>query len=347
VTLKRDGRNMTGVHAARATGPPDGYPDGFLDDYDALRHGAGARLVERDVIALSGPDARSYLQGQCSQDTDALAVGGSADALVLGPQGKVDALVRVTRTGDDDFVLDVEGGFGAALAERLERFKLRVKVTIDTLDWRCVAVRGPQSAPLAPARDGSGVTVPGVQVAPAFSWNGVEGFDLLGEGPEIPAGVRPCSVEAWEAVGVEAGIPVMGSELDERTIPAEADLLERCVSFTKGCYTGQELVARLDARGNKVARHLRGVVLDPSAGLSAGATRGATVERDGKTVGTITSAAWSPSTGGVVALAYVHRAVAPGDRVEVHPPDPSDAAAAPSHAATVQALPLEPPGHAG
>ena len=111
------------------------------------------------------------------------------------------------------------------------------------------------------------------------------------------------SPDAYEAVRIEAGVPAMGAELTERTIPAETGIVDRTVSFTKGCYTGQELVARIDSRGGHVPRHLRGVV------LSAPAPVGATVEIDGKNVGALTSVARRPA--GAVALAYVGRDVAP------------------------------------
>ena len=283
--------------------------DAFAEDYAALRRGAGAVLLRRDALWVAGPDAASYLQGQVSQDVDALATGASADALLLSPQGKLDALVRVGRAGDDEFTVDVDGGYGDAVAARLARFKLRVKVDVGPLPWRCVAVRGPDAAvpPVAPTRPdrAAGALF-------AYSWNGVSGFDVLGDDPVAPAGVRVCSQAAWEAVRVEAGIPAMGSELDERTIPAEAGLNDRAVSFTKGCYTGQELVARLDARGNRVARLLRGLVL-AGDGVDPGALVGAAVVAEGRDVGVVTSAARSPALHAVVALAYVHRStVVPG-----------------------------------
>jgi len=103
---------------------------------------AFATVVERDVVRVSGPDAATYLQGQVSQDVAGLVVGESAWTFVLQPQGKVDAWFRATRTAEDVFVLDVDAGWGEVLVRRLERFKLRVKVTIETLDWQCVAVRG-------------------------------------------------------------------------------------------------------------------------------------------------------------------------------------------------------------
>jgi folate-binding protein YgfZ len=278
------------------------------EDYRALRHGLGAFWLERDVVAMRGPDAVEYLQGQCSQDVVALGVGECADALLLSPQGKVDALVRVTRIGDEEMVLDVDGGYGAAVAARLERFKLRVKAEIGRLEWRCLALRGPAAAGVEGA--------PGTLALP-FAWGGVSGIDLLGADPQTPAGARACLPEAWEAVRVEAGIPRMAAEIDDRTIPAEAGLLQRCVSFEKGCYTGQELVARLDARGNRVARLLRGIVFDAPADVSPEAVHGADVLVGDKTVGTVTSAAWSPGLGTLVGLAYLHRRVEPPASVEV------------------------------
>ena len=92
--------------------------------------------VPRDAVLISGPDAETYLQGQLSQDVTALAVGGSAWTFLLQPTGKVDVFGRVTRRAADVFLLDVEGGYGAALVERLQRFLLRTKATIAPLPWR-------------------------------------------------------------------------------------------------------------------------------------------------------------------------------------------------------------------
>ena len=320
-------------------------PTTLDEDYAALRHGAGAVSLQRDVLAVSGADAVEFIQGQVSQDISALAVGESTDALVLTPQGKLDALVRIGRLGTEALCLDVEAGFGEAMATRLARFKLRVKVAIEPLAWHCVALRGPlvEMPVVATGSPGDAPSSP-PSMSYAFSWNGVTGVDVLGEEPAVPSGVRPCTFEAWESVRIEAGIPAMGAELDERTIAAEADLLERAVSFTKGCYTGQELVARLDARGNKVARHLRGLVLGPSdADATPGALVGAAVVVDGRSVGAVTSAAHSPALGRTVGLAYVHRSVTVPSALTVAPAglaDSGDGGTAPMLDAEVRALPL-------
>ncbi|MGO9456338.1 MAG: YgfZ/GcvT domain-containing protein [Acidimicrobiales bacterium] len=282
-------------------------PDGALaEDYAALRQGWAARRVERDAVALAGPDAADYLQGQCSQDVAALGVGETADTLLLEPDGKLTALVRVVRTAGDRFVLDTDHGYRAAVAARLARFRLRAKVEIEEVpadEWGCVALRGPL-VPRLHEVDGAWVVV--------FDWNGVTGVDLLGPVADTaaPAETRWCGAAAWEALRVEAGIPAMGRELDERTIAPEAGLVGRTVSFTKGCYTGQELIARLDARGNKVARRLCGVVLTGPESASPGGLDGAAlVAVDGREVGRVTSSAWCPGLSAPAGLAYLHRSV--------------------------------------
>lgn len=320
---------MTDAWAAVVT--PSGPAPELAADDAALRHGVGAMALPRDVLEVRGRDAVAYLQGQCSQDVAALAEGASADALLLSPQGRLDALVRVTRVAEDGFVVDVDGGFGDAVLSRLLRFRLRVAVEVTLLPWRGVALRGPQAPELLPELAGAS----GVALALPWSWHGLEGVDLLGEAPAVPAGVRWCTTPAWEALRVEAGVPVMGAELDERTIAAEAGLVARTVSFTKGCYTGQELVARLDARGSNVARRLRGVVV--TGPLPAGHVVppvGTPLQVGGKAVGMLTSVAWSPALGLPVALAYLHRSVEPPCPVELHVPDgsPSGAVAVPAEA---------------
>jgi tRNA-modifying protein YgfZ len=254
--------------------------------------------LDRDVVRVAGPDAIGYLQGQVSQDVEALAPGASAWSLVLQPQGRVDAWVRISRVGDAAAVLDLDAGFGPALVARLNRFKLRVKVEVEPLPWRCMAVRGPAATPGPPGPD---------EVVVAADWPLVGGWDRLGPDPAPPAGVPAADAGAYEVRRIEAGLPRMGAELTERTIPAEAGIVEASASFTKGCYTGQELVARIDSRGGHVPRRLRGVRLDAGAPVP---TPGTEVEVAGQPVGTITSAARHPD-GHVVALAYLTRAVVP------------------------------------
>ncbi len=317
---------------------------GLDEGYSALRDGFAALRLERDVVRVAGPDAQSYLQGQTSQDVAKLGDGDWAWALVLQPQGKLDAFVRVSRRGPDEFLLDSDAGMGPALVARLGRFKLRTKVDIDQLAWQVVAVRGtgrPGTArpelPASPSEAGAlGGGAPGAAATAAgafewavpFEWGGLAGYDLFGPIVDMPLGATPVDAAAYEAVRVEAGFPRHGDELDERTIPAEAGLVEASVSFTKGCYTGQELVARIDSRGSNVPRRLRGLLLSGPAEAGARLVDLATIGEPvapaapeapgsaGKEVGRLTSVARSPRLGWV-ALGYVGRSVELGATLAV------------------------------
>jgi folate-binding protein YgfZ len=276
-------------------------PVDLAGDYNAFRHEAGAVWLPRDFVVVDGPDALSWLQGQLSQDVD-MPTGHSTWALLLQPQGKMVALLRVLRQAGQRFVLETDEGFGPAVIDRLDRFKIRIKATVEPLAWKCLAVRGPLAHD---ALDGAAGTVV------VADWPGLPGADLVGEAPERPDGVRLCSLDAYEVVRVEAGIPAMGKELDDSTIPAEAGVVERTVSFTKGCYTGQELVARIDSRGGNVPRKLHGVVMGGDVHPPAGAHL---ASEGGKDVGRLTSVVASPVRPATLALAYVGRAVtAPAD----------------------------------
>ena len=277
--------------------------------------GVFAVWVPRDVVRVAGPDARSFLQGQLSQDVDAVAVGGSAWSLILQPQGKVDAFVRVAKLADDELTLDTDGGWGDRVVERLQRFKLRVKADIDLLDWRCLALRG-EGASLA-ALESSVAPASGADTLLVLdaTWHGRPGVDVLGAAPTVPEGVAVAGLGAFELERIEMGMPKMGTELDERTIPAEAGVVDASVSFTKGCYTGQELVARIDSRGGNVPRHLRRIAISGAAPPPGSTLHDGT----GKEVGVLTSVA---ATGaGAVALAYVGRAVEVPADLEVRAPD--------------------------
>ena len=236
--------------------------------------------ILRDVVSIAGPDAGSFLQGQVSQDLDSIPAGGAAWALVLQPQGKVDSFVRITASEEGTFVLDLDRGFGPALVERLERFKLRVKATIVDLGSRTATV-DPDAGEDA-------------------------GLAVIGPVDAASAGEADPGWEAvWNATRVRLGIPALGYELTADTIPEEAGVVGVAVSFTKGCYTGQELVARIDSRGRNVPRRLRRI-------RAAGQLQpGEELVIDGAVVGTVTSAA------GADALAYVGRAIAPPAQARV------------------------------
>src|SRR5439155_432239 len=166
-------------------------------DYLAMRREVGAVWLPRDFVRVTGPEAESFLQGQLSQDLAGMEPGTARLSFLLQPQGKVDALVRVTWMSDDELVLDVDSGWGEAVVARLERFKLRTKADIERVEWRCLALRGPRAHEMA---EGHPRLV--------NDWPGLSGVDQVG--PErvvrVPAGVRVCDIQAYEAVRIEAGV---------------------------------------------------------------------------------------------------------------------------------------------
>jgi tRNA-modifying protein YgfZ len=268
--------------------------------YEQAKQSVVAIHHSRDALLISGPDAKSYLQGQLSQDIDNLVVGQTTWSFVLQPHGKVDALVRVSLF-EDGYLVDVDAGFGALVKERLERFKLRMKLEITQLSWSVLALRGPSSG------DYKNLGTYAVDAG----WGGSSGVDLFGPSIEIPAGVPVADAGLLEVLRIEAGTPAMGADLNDKTIPAELGINNLAVSFTKGCYTGQELVARIDARGNKVPRNLSGVIIDSKDDDELWRNASISVTRNGQTkvVASLTSAAYSPGLDCVVGLALVKREV--------------------------------------
>lgn len=268
----------------------------------AFTTGAGGAWIERDVVDVVGPDATEYLQGQVSQNVETLSEGASRWTLLLQPQGKIDAHLRLSRLGVDRFLLDVEAGHGERVLARLQRFKLRVDCDISLSTRSTLAVRGPgaaegpQALGIEPAADA---------VVVDALWPDVDGFDVIGQPVGDTGSVTMGSVAALDGLRIRLGLPAMGAELDESTIPAAAGIVDAAVDFTKGCYVGQELVARIDSRGSNTPTHLRSVRVDAGP---AGPTSGAPVLVDGEEVGALTSVTGSPEDGWH-GLAYIKRAV--------------------------------------
>lgn len=320
---------LTGAHVvddlgARVAGD---YGDPAAE-YEALRGAAG--LVDRSAraaVVVTGPDARSFLQSLVSQDVDPLADGEGARSLLLEPRGKLVADFRALRVGEEEWWLDAEVGAGDALAGGLRRFLIRVKVEVTdrTGRWGEVSVLGPQAP--AVVADTLGVAVPEVPYSHVpfgphrvvrAGWPGLPGVDVVGpvDGlgevwERLAATIPPVGLAAAEVARVEAGVPRLGLDLDETTIPQEAFLDREAISFTKGCFVGQELACRIDTRGH-VNRHLRGLRF---AGDRL-PPRGAEVRHDGGTVGRVTSAASLPGRP-PVGLALVRREVTPAEPVSV------------------------------
>lgn len=245
--------------------------------------------TELDVVRVEGPDALTYLQSQLAQDLLPVAVGGAVASLLLQPTGKIEAVVRVRRVADDAYELDVDPGFGDAVVARLRRFKIRVAAEISLERRSIVAIRGAGAEHAAAAA--------GVETVPAW-WGDGDAVDAL---PGAVVG-RPATEAELHAARVAAGWPAMGVEITPgETMPAESGITSVAVSFTKGCYPGQELVERMDSRGAAPPRSLRRLQ------VADGARAGDAIVHEGVEVGTITSVA------GAAALGYVKRGVEVGE----------------------------------
>jgi folate-binding protein YgfZ len=281
------------------------------DEVRLLRSGAAAPLA-RDVVRVVGPDAEQFLGGQLSADLSALAPEEGAWSLLCEPTGKLGWWLRISRLGADEFLLDVDSGYGEVVVARLQRFLLRTDATIalEPSDaWVALAVRGPREVRLDHEAGATVLTLPS-------PWPGLLGWDVLAPtDAHVRLDLDVVSADALHALRVECGVPAHGAEITDGTIAAELGqwLIDASVSFTKGCYVGQELVARIDSRGGNVPRHLR-AVLSPS-----GVSVGDEVVDGERVVGVVTSVAVSPSVG-PVGLALVGRGVGPPAEVGLRGP---------------------------
>lgn len=245
----------------------------------------------RSYVSVNGPDAAAYLNRMVSNEVEELPVGGSCEALLLTPKARIVATLVVLRRGQDDFLLLTEPEAGERLVRELLRARFAAKCTIEPEEHRSTVVLGAaeelvlsQHKLSVPTRD-----------------YGVPALEVLDTAP--PEDAASIGEDELERLRIRARTPRLGRELDDRVMPAEAGLEERAISFTKGCYPGQEPVARLHYRGH------------PNRGLRLLAIEGrdlpaydAELTLDGKVVGRVTSAARDPQHG-IVALGYVRREV--------------------------------------
>ena len=308
-----------------------------LEDQHALREVAGIGAISaRAQIAVAGKDRAAYLQGLLTNDVQALTAGTGCYAAWLTPQGRMITDVHVLESGDM-ILLDVPVELVDSILQRLDQFLFGEDVQLASLAGalRAVWIHGPAAghmlstaiAGTPPLDDWSDYQhgrfeFTGVPVVVArINQLGVPGFcayidpgyaDAL-VAALIGAGARQVSQAAIDAARIQAGYPVFGTDMTEDTIPLEAGIESRAISFTKGCYVGQEIVIRVLHRGGgRVARRLVGLRMDGGV-----PHRGAHIFAGDRDIGFITSAAVSPVLG-AIALGYVHRDfTAPGTEVAV------------------------------
>ncbi|MEX2091085.1 MAG: glycine cleavage T C-terminal barrel domain-containing protein [Pirellulales bacterium] len=284
-----------------------------LEEYDALRSGFGVvELVDWSSVTLTGADRQAFLNNFCTNDVKRLGPGEQCEAFITNVKGKIlgHGLVHCR---DDELVFITVPEQAAKIIEHLDRYIIREDVQLrDTTAERAyLLIAGGEAA-------GKGLTQ-----EPWIHWRllNVPFCGLLEAKPDMLSQVRqeltadgatPCGGAAFDALRIESGSPLFGIDFDEENLPQEVGRDELAISFTKGCYLGQETVARIDALGH-VNEQLAGVrfagpnVPEPNMELTS----------DGKPAGHVTSASFSPQCGAPLALAMVRRRwLAPGSQLE-------------------------------
>jgi folate-binding protein YgfZ len=297
--------------------------DRIAADYEALTAGCGLLdRAERGKLALTGASAVEFLNGLVSNDAEALEPGRGMYAAVLTPKGKMLGDLRVLHAGEE-LLLDTERGALQEIFNVLWRGRVGYDVEIHkrTLQTALLSLAGPGAREVAGAGDlpddehaNAAAEIDGIPVHLAVTDVGIDVLCAAEQGEAVAAALRargatPVQEAAAEALRVERGRPRYGLDLDDSVIPQEAGLNERAVSFTKGCYVGQETVARLHYRG-KPNRHLRGLR------LSGPAATGDELRLGDRPVGRLGTVATSPRSG-PIALALVRREAQPGDTLAV------------------------------
>lgn len=320
---------------------PRNYGDPSAE-YQAVRHAAG--LVDRwdrVPVRVYGRDPVKMVQGLITNDLAGAPEGVGIYAALLTPKGKMIADLRALRRANGEVLLDLDAGARGAALEHLKKFVPPLFARFEDLGDKVgvLGVYGPEARGIV-------ARVLGVELPPdlpeegfvegSFEGEGVlalhteytgeDGYDLFAPVALLPAlwtalaegGARPVGHATLEVLRIEAGRARWGAELDETVIPLEAELKERAISQTKGCYTGQEVIVRILHRGH-VNRHLRGLLLGDMPAPAAGTP----LHRPGeaKVVGTVTSACTSPLYDQTIALAYVRREVEPPATLRLGSPE--------------------------
>jgi folate-binding protein YgfZ len=322
--LRAQFTKVNGAEAVEQYGDP-------LAEHDALRNAAGVMdLSFRSRICLTGGDRARFLNGQVTNNVKDLRAGEGCYAALVTAKGKLQSDLNVYSLANE-LLLDFEPGLAEAVAQRLEKYIIAddVQVVDVTPHYGLLSVQGPKSEEVArnvgsslelPARPMAFTTVHDPALGEIYLMNqprlGTSGFDLFVPVAALgtvmdkliaavkPSGGRPCGWQALETARIEAGIPRFGVDMDETNLAPEAGIESRAISYSKGCYIGQEVIARIRTYG-QVTRALRGLRLADD--LKVLPVKGDKLLLGGKEVGYITSALASPALKANIALGYARK----------------------------------------
>jgi folate-binding protein YgfZ len=302
-----------------------------LQEHGALRRTAGVvDLSFRGRLALTGGDRVRLLNGQVTNNVKDLPTGQGCYAALVTNKGRMESDLNIYML-PDEALLDFEPGLDTAITKRFDKYIVADDVQVIDVapHYGLLSVQGPKAQSIV-AMTEPGIPIPahGLQVTSLHhaTWGeiycarnhriGQPGFDLFVPTPSLlnvltcvnkaasTVGGRPCGWHALEIARIEAAIPRFGAEMDETNLPPETSIENRAISYTKGCYIGQEIIARLRTYG-QVAKALRGLALDVS--LKKLPKKGDTLWAGGKEVGYVSSAVHSPTLRANIALGYVRR----------------------------------------
>jgi folate-binding protein YgfZ len=301
------------------------------EEHRALRTAAGVMdLSARGRLVMLGADRQQMLNGQVTNNVRDLAPGHGCYAALVNAKARMISDLNIYAL-PNEVLLDCEPGMAAAVAARLEKFIVMedVQVVDASPHYGLLSVQGPRAQqvverlgifPEVPQEPWTFASVAHPDWGDLYlmwqSRTGDRGFDLFAPNAALPvlagmleermpaAGGRLTGWDALEVARIEAGVPRYGVDMTEATLAPEVGLNERMISYEKGCYSGQEVIARIRTYG-QVAKAFRGLRLDAS--MAAAPAHGTKLFKDGKEVGFITSATWSPSLEAHIALGYVRR----------------------------------------
>ena len=289
-------------------------------EYRQIREECG--LIDRDDrtwLEVTGPDAAEFLQSQVTNETEELPAGSGVYAALLDRKGHLQADMRILRLADDRFLIDTETATGPTLLKHFSMYKIGRKVEVAETSRALFSLIGPgtiEVTGLAPGseNDFTEATIAGAGCLVVVTAAGLDVICDPGDADAIRAQLEadraiPVSRAAAEILRVEQGRPRYGFDMGQANMPAEAGIVDRAISFTKGCYIGQEPVARLHYKG-RPNRHLRG--LKPGGPVS----RGDQVRMGDRQLGEVGTVVLSPASGRI-ALSILRKEAEPGTTVTV------------------------------
>ena len=263
------------------------------EDYWTLRRSVGwLDLSARSRLLIKGADRKRFLHGQVTNDVSKLQVGQGCYAAIVSAKGKIESDVFIWCL-EDALLLDFEHGLTQKIAARFEKYVIADDVQIEDASglYAMYTVQGPQASPPPHV---VGYVFPNAR----GTRSGFDVFVPVGQEVELPG--QRCSEEALDILRIEAGLPRFGVDMDETNLAPEAGIEAQAISYTKGCYIGQEVISRIRTYG-QVAKALRGLRCEA---LPEGGDK---LLIQGKEVGYVTSAVFSPALKQNIALGYVRR----------------------------------------